>query len=209
MSLTIDLLRHGKVAGEPALYGRTDVELSPFGQQQMLSQLGQLGSVEHIISSPLQRCYNGAQAIAHNLKSQVTLTKLTPLQECDFGAWDGIPFAQLTQQWPQLDAFWQAPAINHLPGAESLADFHQRVISCWQQQILTLAKGHTLVVCHGGVIRQIIAHLLNLDWQSAQLYQQLAIGNGSLTRITLGDHANATPIIQFIGLPATEEAHHE
>jgi len=42
-----------------------------------------------------------------------------------------------------------------------------------------------LVVAHGGVIRMIIAHILQLDWKKSSWHQQLQIGNASLTRISL------------------------
>ncbi len=50
MIKTIDLLRHGSVDGQPALYGCTDVGLSQFGLQQVVSQTGRLGIVTEIVT---------------------------------------------------------------------------------------------------------------------------------------------------------------
>lgn len=202
MTRIIDLLRHGSVEGKAALYGRTDVPLSPTGYRQMLSHMAAFQTVDKIISSPLTRCLSGAQAISQQVNRSVT--PLSSLQECDFGDLDGVPFDALRSQWPKLEAFWQQPAKATLPQAETLNAFHHRVLSGWQQ-ILTQQAKHLLVVSHGGVIRQILAHLLGINWRQAALYQQLAIGYGSLTRITIDHHPNALPVIRYIGLAGYED----
>ncbi|MEG3766490.1 histidine phosphatase family protein [Alteromonas sp. 14N.309.X.WAT.G.H12] len=202
MSRIIDLLRHGSVQGKPALYGRTDVPLSPTGHSQMLSHLAALRTVDKIISSPLTRCLSGAQAISQQVSAPITT--LSSLQECDFGDVDGVPFDALRSQWPKLEAFWQQPAKATLPQAETLNAFHHRVLSGWQQMLKHDAR-HLLVVSHGGVIRQILAHLLGINWTQPALYQQLAIGYASLTRITIDDHPSALPVIRYIGLEGHED----
>ncbi|MBU2979621.1 histidine phosphatase family protein [Alteromonas sp. C1M14] len=201
MNRIIDLLRHGSVEGEPALYGRTDVPLSPRGKAQMLAHLPVLKTVDNIISSPLIRCLSAAEAIGHLVKAPVN--PLPSLQECDFGELDGVPFDHLQSQWPLLEAFWQQPAKATLPQAESLPLFHERVLNGWQQ-ILSQDGKHLLVVSHGGAIRQILAHLLGINWTQPALYQQLAIGYGSRTRITIDDHPNALPVVRYIGLEGNE-----
>ncbi|GAW95374.1 MULTISPECIES: histidine phosphatase family protein [Colwellia] len=117
--------------------------------------------------------------------------------------------AKAKAHWSQLEAFFQAPAEVILPQAEALADFHSRVMKAWQnvltQQVAIateqaanfhakpqgpLAKKmpavrRVLVIVHGGVIRMILAHILQLDWQQASWYQKLQIGHGSLSRICI------------------------
>lgn len=203
MSRIIDLLRHGSVEGKPALYGRTNVPLSALGHTQMLSHMTALQTVDKIISSPLTRCLSGALAISRQVNASVTT--LSSLQECDFGDLDGVPFDALRSQWPMLEAFWQHPAKATLPQAETLSAFHHRVLNGWQQ-ILNQDAAHLLVVSHGGVIRQIIAHLLGINWTQTALYQQLAIGYGSRTRVTIDPHPNALPVIRFIGLESCKDS---
>jgi len=105
-------------------------------------------------------------------------------QEMAFGKFDGVPFAQLQQEWPQLEAFWQSPARNTLPQAESLESFYQRVSEQWQA-LIEQNEQDTLIVCHGGTIRMILAHVLKLDWQNPLLYSSLAIGHQSITHIQI------------------------
>jgi len=98
--------------------------------------------------------------------------------------------------WSQLEAFLQTPADIVLPGAEALSDFYQRVKRAWhrliEQQVILLsqqrdlqAPRRVLVVVHGGVIRMILAHILQLDWQQASWHQKLKISHGSISRIVI------------------------
>lgn len=120
----------------------------------------------------------------------------------DIGKQEQEPEKKLA--WSTLEAFFQAPATALLPQGESLSDFHQRVVQAWQtlieQQVAIAskqryspsdqsgrgqAKRRVLLIAHAGVIRMIIAHILQLDWQQASWHQQLHIGHGSITRICL------------------------
>jgi alpha-ribazole phosphatase len=195
-----DLLRHGQIDGPPALYGRTDVALNRDGWEQMYRQTNHLQSLDNIISSPLRRCHDFAKELAsdHQLELQIE----SGIQECDFGEWDGIKFDDHSQQWPLMTSFWQDPDHNTPPQGESLETFHNRVVTSWQ----SLCKQHhgqnNLLVCHGGVIRQILAHILHTDWRSGEWYSQLQLGYASLTRIIIPAYPEAKPSVAFIGLPA-------
>ena len=96
--------------------------------------------------------------------------------------------------WSQLEAFFQAPAEIVLPQAETLSDFNHRVINAWKNlidQYIAMATKQEklptprriLVIAHGGVIRMILAHILQLDWQQASWHQKLHIGYASLSRV--------------------------
>jgi alpha-ribazole phosphatase len=195
-----DLLRHGKVDGVPALYGRTDVPLSRSGWEQMQRQTHRLEQLDNVISSPLRRCKDFAKEIAsdHGLKLQIE----SDIQECDFGEWDGIEFDDYSQQWPLMTSFWQEPNQNTPPQGESLETFHNRVVTSWQSLCERHSGKSNLLVCHGGVIRQILAHILPTDWRSGDWYSQLQIGHASLTRIIIPAYPEAKPSVAFIGLPA-------
>ncbi|MBU3005749.1 histidine phosphatase family protein [Paraglaciecola arctica] len=195
-----DLIRHGQIDGPAALYGRTDVALSPEGWQQMYQQTNRLETFDNIISSPLRRCEAFASELAadHGLTLQIE----AGIQECDFGEWDGIEFDDHSQHWPLMTSFWHDPGPNTPPQGESLASFHDRVISTWQTLCKQHLGQHNLLVCHGGVIRQILAHILSTDWRSGDWYSQLQIGYASLTRIIVPSHPEAKPSVAFIGLPA-------
>jgi broad specificity phosphatase PhoE len=84
--------------------------------------------------------------------------------------------------------------------SKSLDDFHRRVVEGWQL-ITAQSKGqNNLVVCHGGVIRMILAHILNVDYRQGSWYSELSIDYASLTRIEIPAHPNAQPVVRFINI---------
>jgi len=185
------LLRHGKVAGEAALYGHTDVEVFRQTNQEIVDAfIEQNIPVNCLYSSPLKRCASLAQSISEQVSCKVEL--LSGLKEMNFGQYDGISFDDLYQDkevWSQLERFWQNPVQHPLPQAELLTGFSYRVNGAWQSIIekvnVSDANENVLVVCHGGVIRMILAHLLNVDFRNPLWYTQLAIANGSVTSIEI------------------------
>ncbi|MDO6447203.1 histidine phosphatase family protein [Colwellia sp. 1_MG-2023] len=192
----IYLLRHGKVSGEAALYGKTDVEVLPEINLQIAKQFAALNlPIDAVITSPLIRCASLAQLIGTTLQRPVSA--MAQLKEMDFGLYDGIAFDQLHQDkgiWQQLERFWQNPVQHPLPNAELLTGFSYRVINAWQAIIADVIKptvageqstDNILLVCHGGVIRMILAHLLNIDFRNPLWYTNLSIANASLTAIDI------------------------
>ncbi len=199
----ITLVRHGKVNGKPALYGHTDIELSEQGQQDLFRTLTHLHEREpasQIISSPLIRCAVLATAFAQ--EQQIPLRIEPALKEMNFGVWDGIAFDELANDWQALENFWQTPHSAHAPEGETLADFAARVINAWETLLQQTDAGHHLVVCHGGVIRIIIAHLLGIDWRNPRLFRQLQVDYASHTRVEIDSYHDATPIIKWIAAPS-------
>lgn len=187
----IYLIRHGKVSGEAALYGHTDVNVASSIDQEIVKAFSQLSiPIDCIFTSPLQRCSHLAQQFAASF--DVPLTSIEGLKEMNFGLYDGIAFDQLHQDsaiWQQLEMFWQNPVQHPLPKSELLTGFAFRVQKAWKEIVELCSDNdrqkNILVICHGGVIRMILAYLLNIDFRNAQWYTQLSIANGSLTSIEI------------------------
>lgn len=194
-------VRHGKINGPAALYGITDIPLSIRGQQELLAGLARLHQetpIDYIFSSPLQRCAKTAEEFAtHHL---LPISIMAELQECNFGDWDGVDFNALQNQWPQLEQFWQSPLLSTPPNGEDLQIFSSRVNNAWKDIQTQQYCEHTLILCHGGTIRMVIAALLNIPLESA-LFQQLHIDYCSHTRIDISDHPEAKPIVRWVGSP--------
>ncbi|NVD06565.1 alpha-ribazole phosphatase [Vibrio sp. JPW-9-11-11] len=183
-TVNVYLLRHGKTVGAPALYGHSDVGVSPLTQAKICQALQTESLIfQQMQTSPLKRCRELAQTLL-DTKPSLSLEIVPAWQEMAFGQFDGVPFDSLKQQWPQLEAFWQNPASNTLPGGESLEGFYQRVSEQWQTLTQRIEQD-TLIVCHGGTIRMILAHVLKLDWRNASLYSSLSIGHQSITHIQI------------------------
>lgn len=214
MAQHIYLLRHGKVAAKAALYGATDVEvLAETNQSIAQALIEQKLSFDTIYSSPLRRCKTLAQLIlstntATNTKAN-EVTVIDDFKEMSFGVFDGVPFDDIYQnkaQWQLLENFWQSPSLHTLPQAELMADFYQRVVKRWQQGLRDITtQKNTLVVCHGGVIRMILASILKEDINQNGWYQSYDIPYGSLTQLILANgDISVGSIAQPFTAPLTE-----
>ncbi len=185
MTATIDLLRHGEAVGGPRYRGRTDDPLSGRGWLQMHRAVSALGPWQRIDSSPLRRCHDFAARLArhHRLPLQID----TQMTEIDFGRWEGLTAAQLMQRDAEaLKNFWRDP-VSHTPhGGEALTDFRERIINAWQRLLHELPQdGHLLMVNHGGTIRILLHHILDIPLLKLQ---QIEVPYGCLTRIHIDWH---------------------
>ncbi|WP_372882592.1 histidine phosphatase family protein [Psychromonas sp.] len=178
------LLRHGKVDGDAALNGHSDKLVDGVVQERISQAICRRAiAFDHIITSPLRRCAD----LALLLKKKQPAVKMSieeQLREISFGTLDGQAFDSIKDKWPLLDAFWQNPAENTLPEAETLSDFRQRIVSAWSK-IIETERDNTLIITHGGVIRMILADALQLDWQNPLWHSRLAIANASITHIQI------------------------
>lgn len=194
----ITLLRHGQVAGAAALYGHTDVALSDLGRDNLRAAFNNIHSklpIDGIISSPLQRCAEISRAFA--VEKMIDYHLNAQFKEMHFGDWDGIAFDKLGHIWHDLEAFFNSPHAVHPPAGETLGQFAQRIISAWETLLEQNDYQHLVLVCHGGVIRVIIAHLLSIDWSNANLFKQLHIDYASHSRIEV--QKDFLPVIKYIG----------
>ena len=195
----IYLLRHGKVEGEAALNGLSDVLVNPDLQDRICGALiKQDIAFDCVVTSPLRRCSDLANRYAQRMS--VTLSVAPDFQEMNFGDVDGVPFDELEDKWGMLETFWQDPANHQLTGAESLQSFHDRVTQAWSQ-LLDDPSDNLLLVTHGGVIRILLAHCLDIDWKNPSLYSKLSIENASITHIQITQFAQSFISVKSIGLP--------
>jgi alpha-ribazole phosphatase len=195
----IYLLRHGKVEGKAALNGFSDVLVKPEMQQRICESLAEQNlSLDCVITSPLRRCSDLANLYAK--RKSLPLSVDLEFQEMNFGEVDGVAFDELDDKWSMLETFWQDPANHQLSGAESLQNFHDRVTQGWSQ-LLTCDSDNLLLVTHGGVIRMILAHCLDIDWKNPSLYSKLSIENASITHIQITQFAQSFVSVKAVGLP--------
>jgi len=126
------LLRHGEtgLTAQRRYSGRGDVPLTSHGTAQARSaarRIARLGvDVAAVVSSPLSRCVETAQAVV--AAAAEGPVRVDPdLIECDFGAWEGLTFAEVRRRWPaELDA-WLAGADVAPPGGEPFSAVASRV----------------------------------------------------------------------------------
>ncbi|MCC0098439.1 bifunctional RNase H/acid phosphatase [Streptomyces flavotricini] len=151
---TFVLLRHGETALTPQKRfsgsGGTDPELSGAGRRQasaVAEALAARGTVQTIVSSPLRRCRETAQAVADRLGLTVTVEE--GLREVDFGAWEGLTFGEVRERFPDdLQAWLDSPKAAPTGGGESFTAATRR-ISATRDRLLAAHAGRTvLLVTH-------------------------------------------------------------
>lgn len=157
----IDLLRHGKPDGGEIFRGSTDVPLSVEGEQQMQASVAKLEAADLIITSPMLRCAKFAAVVAKQWQCDIQAEE--QLREISFGDWEGKLIEEIAKKQAQaFQMFWQNPHENPPPNGEPLADFQQRVSESFYKHVKAHQGKRLLLVCHGGVIRAILASILQL-----------------------------------------------
>lgn len=159
---TFVLLRHGETALTPQKRfsgsGGTDPELSPAGRRQaaaVAEALAARGTVQAVVSSPLRRCRETAQAVADRLGLPVTVEE--GLRETDFGAWEGLTFSEVRERFPDdLQAWLDSPKAAPTGGGESFAAVTRRV-SATRDRLLSAYAGRTvLLVTHVTPVKTLV-----------------------------------------------------
>ncbi len=156
----IFLLRHGRVDSGGRYIGSTDLPLLPEGRDDLvaISPFLQRQNLDAILCSPLLRCRQSLELI--DLGKTATIQR--DLREIDFGAWEGLTFAEIVRKDALLVEQWAAWSEDFsFPGGESIGAFLARIKEI-RQMITELPAERLLVISHGGVISQLICAFLGL-----------------------------------------------
>lgn len=157
----IDLIRHGEPEGGQRLRGAQDDPLSDEGWQQMRSSVGTYDRWTRLVSSPLSRCHAFADELKQNLGLELAVNPA--FREIGFGVWEGLTVKELMAKEPDaIRNYWQDPERHAPDGSEQMSVFVDRVHSAWDQLVEQNKGQHTLLVCHGGVIRAILVRVLGM-----------------------------------------------
>ncbi|MGD3106201.1 bifunctional RNase H/acid phosphatase, partial [Streptomyces sp. YGL11-2] len=159
---TFVLLRHGETALTPEKRfsgsGGTDPELSAAGRRQAeatAAALAARGTIQAVVSSPLRRCRETADAIAARLGLDVRVED--GLRETDFGAWEGLTFAEVRERFPEdLDAWLGSVKAAPTGGGESFAATARRVAVVRDKLIARYAGRTVLLVTHVTPIKTLV-----------------------------------------------------
>ncbi|MFJ5685157.1 bifunctional RNase H/acid phosphatase [Streptomyces sp. NPDC093099] len=160
--VTLVLLRHGETALTPEKRfsgsGGSDPELSAAGRRQAeaaAASLAARGTIQEIVSSPLRRCRETAGAVASRLGLEVTVEE--GLRETDFGAWEGLTFAEVRERYADdLSAWLASPEVAPTGGGESFAAVGRRVAAV-RDRLLERYRGRTvLVVTHVTPVKTLV-----------------------------------------------------
>ena len=175
----IELLRHGEPVGGSRYRGQVDDPLSERGWQQMWQAVEGGSGWQRIVTSPLLRCREFALQLVERL--DVPVHDEARFREVGFGEWEGRTRSELEQAQPgQVERFYRDPVAHRPPGAEPLDAFVTRVGLAFNE-LLGRHEGETvLVVAHAGVIRAILAHVLDIP--PASMYR-IHVANAGISRV--------------------------
>ncbi|WP_405596864.1 bifunctional RNase H/acid phosphatase [Streptomyces sp. NBC_01410] len=159
---TFVLLRHGETPLTPEKRfsgsGGTDPSLSPAGMRQaeaVAAALAARGTVQEIVSSPLKRCRETAEAVATRLGLDVRIEE--GLRETDFGAWEGLTFAEVQQRYADdLSAWLASTKVEPTGGGESFATVARRVAATRDRLTARYAGRTVLLVTHVTPIKTLV-----------------------------------------------------
>lgn len=184
--LELVLVRHGYTQWnqERRYLGSTDVPLAP-GEAERLEKLGPLppltGEFHRVYCSDLRRCRETLAALMPQLEPQAVYD--ARLREMDFGAWEGCTYEQLKDNL--LYRSWiDNPEAATPPGGEAWVQFAARIDHFWaelQQEAEAPAITRILLVTHGGVIRQLLAQIV----EGLTFYTAAAPAPGEVTVLRL------------------------
>jgi len=158
--MIVYLIRHTRLKVIPDLcYGQSEMELLDWHFERTVKRLKKqvlLLPRDTIYSSPLKRCVILAKALS---KGPCRVKVDHRLMELNFGQWE-------MQDWNNIDdqqmLKWSEDMVNgQLPGGESYAQLYQRAGDFWQF-LLQMNHEQTAVCTHGGIIKALLAHILEI-----------------------------------------------
>jgi len=191
------LLRHGEVESRyhRVFGGKIDMELSPLGHQQVqaLAEYFRRHPPHVMYASPMKR-------VQQTLAPLAKWTGLNPivlpgLREVDFGAWTGLSWEQVYERF-KISAFdWlKQLEAGSIAEAESTADFRARVGESLKQILAESAHKEIAVVAHGGVIRMLLAIILDLPFAKMSIFD---VEYASITKVKMAGNKTEIELLNF------------
>lgn len=179
--MRIFLLRHTRVdVAKGVCYGRSDIALADSFANDFCEVRAKLPQDFHedgtkVYSSPLQRCLK----LANYLHPEPLLD--ARLLEYNFGTWEMQPWHSINDNYARC---WFADYVNvPAPEGESYHAMAQRVASFYQEIVSSDAE-QVVVVSHAGVIRLILAQILQMPLETS-FHLSLDYGGLSLVETKL------------------------
>ncbi|MET7349312.1 bifunctional RNase H/acid phosphatase [Streptomyces mirabilis] len=192
---TFVLLRHGETPLTPQKRfsgsGGTDPSLSDVGREQaerVAAALAARGTVQAIVASPLTRTRQTAAAVAARLGLEVAIED--GLRETDFGAWEGLTFAEVQERYPEDLKTWLAsPKAEPTGGGESFAATARRIATTRDKLIASYAGRTVLLVSHVTPIKSLVRLAIGAPPES--LYR-MELSAASLSAVAYYADGNAS-----------------
>lgn len=186
--MKLTLVRHTSLQIPAGVcYGQADVDVAAtFIQEAHLTRSKIEGlQFDAVFSSPLQRCAKLAETLI-----EADIAHDERLKELHFGDWEMQAWDDLPREY--FDEWAQNYAHMAPPNGETFSQLQQRGLAFIQEMQEVHPQGHLLVVTHGGMIRAMLAHVLNMPLKGLFRFH---VDYGSLTQL---DFAGTVPKITFV-----------
>ncbi|WP_344292867.1 histidine phosphatase family protein, partial [Streptomyces synnematoformans] len=174
--------------------------LSGAGRAQAAAAAAHLaarGTVQAVVSSPLRRCRETADAVAGRLGLDVRVDD--GVREADFGAWEGLTFAEVQERHPgDLAAWLRSTKAAPTGDGESFAEVSRRV-ALSRDKILARYAGRTvLLVTHVTPVKTLVRlalgappeSLFRMELSAASLSEVAYYADGHASVRLLNDTAH-------------------
>ena len=176
------LLRHGQtpMSVQKRYAGLTDAPLTETGVRQAVAAAKRLASadIDAIVASPLQRTVRTAEEVA--AVTGVPVLTDEGFRETDFGAWEGLTFAEVRERWPSELTTWLADPSVAPPGGESFADTARRVNRACDRLLRDHGGQTVLVVSHVTPIKIMLCRALGVPLSTVY---RLYLGSACINEI--------------------------
>ena len=181
------LVRHGRTSANVGgvLAGRTPgVRLDDTGVAQAERTAARLAPVPlaAVVSSPLERCRQTAQAVVRAQTAALRVATDRGLTECDYGDWQGRPLKELAKE-PLWKVVQTQPSAATFPGGESLGSMQARVVDAVRRRDAAVEAEHGpgavwVAVSHGDLVKAVLADALGMH---LDLFQRLHVDPASVS----------------------------
>ncbi len=187
----IVIVRHGRTAANASglLLGHADPPLDDEGMRQAAALSGACAplDVARVITSPLGRCRQTAEAIAAAASVSASVDVDERWIELDYGDLDGRPLAEVPAD---IWASWRSDVTWRPPGGESLAALGTRVREACEALVDQARDRDVIVVSHVSPIKAAVAWALGVGDEAAW---RMWVAPASITRIGV---AGGTPSLR-------------
>jgi broad specificity phosphatase PhoE len=194
---TLALIRHAEVEERyhGVFGGNIDMDLSPRGHEQAAALAQYLHRLKFsaVYASPMKRVQQTMRPFVVN---GVPKPEIVPnLREVSFGDWTGLKWTEVQGRFGVSAWQWlQQLESRSIPNAEHAPELRARVEPCVREIVRNHPGEQVAIVCHGGVIRMILAILLDQPLSRMGAFQ---IEYASLTKVRLNREQVELELVNF------------
>jgi len=195
------LARHGTTDwnARHVWQGHRDIPLNDLGRAQARALAERLAveTIDALWTSDLSRATETAEIVGERIGHVPVVTP--GLREIDLGAWEGLSFEDIQRKEPDtVAALARGEDLPRGGTGERVREFQARVSDAFAEAAATVTGGTLLLVVHGGVIKALVAHLLEIP-------------SRNIGRVTSGHNASLSEIVFGVAGPQLvrlNESHH-